>query len=72
MRGKIPVSPFLSASPLLSNNLTREDPIVITAIELEDSAEYAIWVSYMEVYNEKVSAPSSNAADAGSKMPYMY
>jgi hypothetical protein len=50
----------------------REDPIVITAIELEDSAEYAIWVSYMEVYNEKVSAPSSNAADAGSKMPYMY
>ena len=49
-----------------------EDSIIITAIELEDSAEYAIWVSYMEVYNEKVSAPSSNAADAGSKMPYMY
>jgi kinesin family protein 20 len=50
----------------------REDSIIITAIELEDSTEYAIWVSYMEVYNEKVSAPSSNAVDAGLQMPYMY
>lgn len=44
-----------------------EDFIIVPAIELEDSAEYAIWVSYMEVYNEKVSAPSSNAVDADSR-----